>query len=511
MSEAIPGIPPAEPPARTRDAAAVIMFRRTESGVQAFWLRRGAHLSVAAGFHAFPGGAVDPDDANVAVEGAEGLDAALRAAAARELFEETGVLCAENAEELTESERSKLRAEVLAGLTSFGAALAARGMRLKRAHLLEAGRWITPPFMPARFDARFFLLELPRGQRPQFWPGEHAEGGWVSPAEVLRAWESGMTLLYPPALHALRTLSHFTNAEEIAGRLRTPPNAPDFIAERIEFQRGIRIFPLRTPTLPPATHTNCYVLGNGELLIVDPGAEEASECQRLFSFLSVLFSEGMTPRAVFLTHHHMDHVGGVSAVKRKLRLPIWCHEKTASRLSERADRLLTEGESVELSGDVPMRFDVVHTPGHARGHLCLIEQTSRAAIVGDMVAGMGTIVIDPPEGDMGDYLDQLRRLRALRVGTLYPAHGPPIPDGPGKLTEYLEHRAEREARVIDAVREGASSIQEIVSAAYTDVAAFLHPVAARSTDAILIKLVREGRVKREVDRYSAAAPNGEGQ
>jgi glyoxylase-like metal-dependent hydrolase (beta-lactamase superfamily II)/8-oxo-dGTP pyrophosphatase MutT (NUDIX family) len=485
------------------------MFRRAESGVQVFWLRRGAHLSFAAGFYAFPGGAVDRDDANVPVDGSEGPATALRAAAARELFEETGVLCAEGTEKLTETELSRLRADVLAGSISFGAALAARGLRLRRIHLLEAGRWITPPFMPSRFDARFFLLELPRGQRPQFWPGEHAEGAWVSPDEALRNWEAGMTLLHPPVLHALQTLSRFTNAEEIAGRLRAPPNVLDFVPERIEFQRGIRLFALRTPTLPPATHTNCYVLGNRELLIVDPGAEDESECERLFSFLSVLASEGMTPTAVFLTHHHMDHVGGVSAVKQKFRLPIWCHQKTASRLIERADRILMDGESVELSGEPPMRFDVAHTPGHARGHLCLIEQRSRAAIVGDMVAGTGTILIDPPEGDMGDYLDQLRRLRALRVGALYPAHGPIIPDGPGKLTQYLEHRAERESRVLDAVQRGASSIQEIASAAYTDVADFLHPIAARSTEAILIKLVREGGVKREGDRYSAVATNGE--
>jgi ribonuclease/clavin/mitogillin len=505
VSEAIAGIPPAPPPARTRDAAAVIMFRREGSAVQVFWLRRGAHLSFAAGFYAFPGGAVDPDDASIAVEGAEGLDAALRAAAVRELFEETGILCADGSERLTESQRSRLRADVLAGSTSFGQALLARGLRLSRKHLREAGRWITPPFMPSRFDARFFLLELPRSQAPQFWPGEHTEGGWVSPTEALARWEEGSTLLHPPSLHALRVLSELSDPEEVAARLRAPPDVPGFIAERIEFQRGIRVFPLLTPTLPPATHTNCYVLGNGELLIVDPGTSDPAECDRLFSFLERLAAEKMTPKAVFLTHHHSDHAGGAFAVKRKLRVPIWCHEQTASRLSEPADRLFTDGESLELAGEIPIRFTVIHTPGHARGHLCLIEERSKATIAGDMVAGIGTIVIDPPEGDMGDYLDQLRRMRALPVGTLYPAHGPVIPDGPGKLTEYLEHRAEREERVLDAIREGLSSVEEIVPAAYADVAGFLHPIAARSTEAILIKLLREGKVNREGDRYVAAS------
>jgi len=508
VSEAIAGIPPAPPPARAREAAAVVMIRRTTSGVQVFWLRRGAHLSFAAGFYAFPGGAVDPDDAKVVVEGADGPAAALRAAAVRELFEETGVLCAESADKLVEPELSRLRSGVLSGATSFSQAVSERGLRLRARHMLEAGRWITPPFMPLRFDARFFLLELPRGQLPQFWPGEHAEGGWVRPAEALRRWEAGTTLLHPPTLHALRTLSERAQLDEIAAGLRAPVNTPGFIPERIEFQRGICMYPVRTPTLPPATHTNCYVVGNGELLIVDPGASDPAECERLFSFLGTLAADGMKPKAIFLTHHHLDHVGGVAAVKRKLGLPIWCHELTASRLGQPADRLINDGESLDLAGQIPMQFNVVHTPGHARGHLCLIEERSKAAIVGDMVAGMGTIVIDPPEGDMGDYLEQLGRLRALGVGTLYPAHGSVIPDGPGKLTEYIEHRAEREQRVLSAVREGLSSIDEIVPAAYTDVAGFLHPIAARSTEATLIKLIRDGKVKREDDRYYAAPQLG---
>jgi glyoxylase-like metal-dependent hydrolase (beta-lactamase superfamily II)/8-oxo-dGTP pyrophosphatase MutT (NUDIX family) len=504
VSEAIAGIPAAPPPARARDAAAVIMFRRATSGLQIFWLRRGARLSFAAGFYAFPGGALDPDDASVPVEGAEGLDAALRAAAVRELFEETGVLCAEGAEKLSDAELSRLRAGVLAGTASFGTCLRAQNLGLSRKHLLEAGRWITPAFMSSRFDARFFLLELPPGQLPQFWPGEHAEGGWVSPSDALRQWEEGTTLLHPPTLHALRILGAFTRVEEIAERLRDPPNCSDYIPERIEFQRGIRMFPLRTPTLPPATHTNCYLLGDGELLIVDPGASDPGECDRLFAFLGRLAAEGMKPKAVFLTHHHSDHVGGVAAVKKQLGLPIWCHELTASRLTERADRLIAEGEWVVLAGEVPMRFSALHTPGHARGHLCLVEERSKAAIVGDMVAGLGTIVIDPPEGDMSDYLDQLRRLRALPVGALYPSHGPAIADGPAKLTEYVEHRALREERVLNAVLEGQSTIAQIVAAAYTDVGEFVHPIAARSTEAILIKLIREGKVNREEDRYFAA-------
>jgi glyoxylase-like metal-dependent hydrolase (beta-lactamase superfamily II) len=125
-----------------------------------------------------------------------------------------------------------------------------------------------------------------------------------------------------------------------------------------------------------------------------------------------------------------------------------------------------------------------------------------------MVAGIGTIVIDPPEGDMGDYLHQLGRLRDFPVGVLYPAHGPTIPDGPAKLTEYLEHRSHREALVLSAVRAGAAELSEIVRAAYTDVPEFMHPIAERSTQAILIKLAREGQVDRSNGHYRAHLRNG---
>jgi glyoxylase-like metal-dependent hydrolase (beta-lactamase superfamily II) len=218
---------------------------------------------------------------------------------------------------------------------------------------------------------------------------------------------------------------------------------------------------------------------------------------------------GRAPRAVFLTHHHGDHVGAALWLKERLGLPIWAHARTADRLLPGAvDRLLVDGEVISLAGDPVMTLRVLHTPGHARGHLCLVDERSRAAIVGDMVAGLGTILIDPPEGDMRDYLAQLERLRDLPVSTLYPAHGPAIPDGPAKLDEYLLHRRVRERKVVDAlaVGDGATTLQEIVATAYSDTAAALHPVAERSALAILLKLIEEKRVTCANDRYALSTP-----
>jgi ribonuclease/clavin/mitogillin len=503
MSEALPGMtfPPAPPPAKPRNAAVVVLYRRVGAAVEVFWVRREKALAFAGGFYAFPGGKVDKADAQVPVRGAAGEEAALRVAAARELFEEAGVLVAEGAEALGLERVRELRRALLAGELEWQKLLADAGLTLRAADFHAAGRWITPPYMPVRFDAHLFLVEMPPHAQAELVPGELTEATWVLPAEALKRWEQGTALLHPPNLHALQVLAGFDTPARVVERLASPPHCPDFIAKVIEFQQGVYLVPLETPTLPPATHTNTYVLGRGELLIVDPGASDTGECEKLFDQLSILSAEGMRPVAVVLTHHHGDHIGGAKVVKERLGLPLWCHERTADRLDVPVERLLKDGEVLELAGKPAQRWRVLHTPGHAQGHICLVEERSHAAVVGDMVAGVGTIVIDPPEGNMRDYLAQLARLRDLPVATLYPAHGGAIPDGPGKLSEYIAHRAAREARIMEALPTSGATLEQVVETAYADTPAFLHPVAERSALATLEKLLTEGRARMEQGCY----------
>lgn len=496
MSEALPGMPPPPPPARVRDASAVILHRHGPRGLEVFWLKRDKALRFGGGFYAFPGGKVDRDDAAVPVEGASGVDAALLVAAARELFEETGVLKARGAQALPQLELDELRRAVLEQRVRFGDVLAQRGYTLHASDFVPAGRWVTPPYLPVRFDARFFLVEAPSHHEAVVWPGELSWGGWTTPGAALEHWTDGTALLHPPNLHAMQVLAGARSPLDAAEALRGPTHCEDFVSERIEFQRGILLYPLVTPTLLPATHTSAYVLGTGECVVVDPGSPDDAEVDRLVTFLRAIAPEGYRPKAVVLTHHHGDHVGGAKRTAEQLGVPVWAHAQTADRVDVKVSRLLEEGEVLALDGPRPMRWRVLHTPGHARGHITLVDEATKAAVVGDMVAGVGTIVIDPPEGDMAEYVAQLKRLAQLPVSTLYPAHGPAIPDGVAKLEEYLAHRAWREAKVLEAVASFGrpAPIDELVPRAYDDVASFVWPIAERSTLAILDKLEREGRV-----------------
>jgi ribonuclease/clavin/mitogillin len=249
---------------------------------------------------------------------------------------------------------------------------------------------------------------------------------------------------------------------------------------------GITSVALRTPTLPPAAHTACYLVGDGEMVAVDPGSPFPDQQAAL---VDAVRERGQL-MAVLLTHHHGDHVGGAAALAEATGAPIWAHEATAAELPGLAiARHLRDGEVIAVGGRT---LRALHTPGHAVGHLVYRDEASAAMIAGDMVAGLGTILIDPDGGHMATYLASLERMIAEGAGALLPAHGPVIADGPAKLREYIAHRLMRERRVRDALGSQPKSAAELCAVAYADTPSFLWPLAQRSLLAHLMKLVEDG-------------------
>jgi endoribonuclease LACTB2 len=277
--------------------------------------------------------------------------------------------------------------------------------------------------------------------------------------------------------------------EQVRTAVRTPAGeVPDRL---LPVAPGIRVLALRTPTLPPAAHTNTYVVGpeRGPQLVIDPGSPYPDQQSLLARAIAEEAAAGRPLAMILLTHHHGDHVGGAAALAQTFGVPIAAHANTARRL---AGRVVVTRELVH--GDVVHEVTCVYTPGHADGHLCY--EHGDASIVGDMVAGIGTILIDPVEGDMTQYLASLRVLLGRPPHRLLPAHGPMIDDGPAKLREYVAHRTMREDRVVAALAEHVdASAEELVPTAYADTPRLLWPLAERSLRAHLDKLVREGRAR----------------
>lgn len=250
---------------------------------------------------------------------------------------------------------------------------------------------------------------------------------------------------------------------------------------------GYDVLAVRSDTLPPATHTNAVLVGKERVWVIDPGTPDDDEQRRVAEHL-----RGREVGGVILTHRHRDHVAGAEPIAALLRCDIFAHPITKEELAGRVrvDRLLDEGDSIDLGGG--RTSSVLFTPGHARGHIVLWEPRTRAMVVGDMVAGVGSVIISAPDGDVADYLRSLARLRALDPLALYPAHGPVISPGAPKLDEYIAHRRKREHDIRAViVSERGATLGRVVDVVYATTPAYLRPWALRAASAHVDKLIAE--------------------
>ena len=241
------------------------------------------------------------------------------------------------------------------------------------------------------------------------------------------------------------------------------------------------------PGLMTGPGTNTYLVGIDEIVVVDPGPDDAGHLD------AIAGCGGDRIRWIVCTHTHPDHSPGAAGLKARTGAEVLAYDERDELV---LDGRLADGSAIEATEFV---LRAIHTPGHASNHLCFLLEQERLLFSGDHVMDGSTVVISPPDGDMVLYLQSLERLKAIRprLRTIAPAHGHLIAAPIERIDGYLAHRAEREAQVLAALQGGPTTIEEIVRQLYADVQEELHPVAARTVWAHLRKLAGEGRAEGE--------------
>jgi glyoxylase-like metal-dependent hydrolase (beta-lactamase superfamily II)/8-oxo-dGTP pyrophosphatase MutT (NUDIX family) len=499
-------------PATPKDAAAVILLNN--AGDKVLWARRNPQISFLGGWHAFPGGKLEISDALVPVENCADADLGkFIACAAREAFEEVGVLLARGGEKLTRGQRASLHDDLVSGRMTFAEIAQHWDLWIDARDFAYTGFWTTPQFSPVRFKTRFFLAVCPSKQEPYAAISELENVEFIEPQDALGKWKKSEVLISPPVLLSLKTLVEIGAAaneskienlrsKTIAENLLKNAQAANGEIRYIELNPRVICFPLKTETLPPATHTNCFIVGRRRFVVIDAASETASEQDDLHALVDSFIEKGFVCQAIITTHLHRDHTGGEivlqAHLKEKfgLKIPLAAHRLTADGLAGKIDfqKFIEDGEAFNLEDENGEFFELksFHTPGHARGQLAFYDEEFGFLLSGDNVINSSTVVIAPPEGHLKDYLSSLERLRDLpNLRFLCGSHGAAVFDAKGKIESYIAHRLERERQILEAIESGATTPREIAERVYTDISPALYELAEKSVEAHLEKLRRE--------------------
>jgi glyoxylase-like metal-dependent hydrolase (beta-lactamase superfamily II) len=241
------------------------------------------------------------------------------------------------------------------------------------------------------------------------------------------------------------------------------------------------------------------------MALVDPGSGEPEHLAELFALTDHLASEGRRVTMIVVTHHHPDHTGGVAACRERYGARVVGHRALAERVP--LDVVVKDGDVLPLApGLNDWTLRVLETPGHTRDSISLWQPKRRTLFCGDLLpGGPGSVVIDPPDGDMRAYLESLERCAALEPAILFPAHGSPAGAAVRRIRALIAHRLEREARVLAALDVGPRPLEDLVPRVYDDTPRELWGWAERSLLAHLMKLEREGRAERAGEGWRAPA------
>ena len=512
--------------ATPKDASAVILLNHDYTKV--LWAQRNPSLAFLGGWHAFPGGKLDAGDAEIEIKNCSDKELEkFIVCAVRELFEETGVSLARGGEKLTKGQRASLHDDLMSNRFSLREIFETWGLWIDAEDFFYTGFWTTPEFSPVRFKTRFFIAVCPPKQMPFPAISELTKVEFIEPENALKSWANSEVLIAPPVLISLKDLAReeilttdehrFTQIQAdkksenrrlktISNKLLEKSQKLDGKIHYIEINPRIVVFPLRTETLPPATHTNCFIVGRKEFVVIDAASKDESEQRKLFELIDSLIENGSVCKEIIVSHLHPDHFGGETALQKHLKekfnleIPISAHKLTAESLAGkiRVQKFIAGDEVFNLKDELGEAFELkgLHTPGHARGHLCFYDAEKGFLLSSDNVVGTGSVVIAPPEGNLIDYLASLERMKNLpNLKHLCGSHGSAVFDAKAKIESYIEHRIERERQILQAIEAGAKTPEEITEIVYQGLNPQLFPLAVASVSAHLAKIEKDGYFK----------------
>ncbi|MCX7288737.1 MAG: MBL fold metallo-hydrolase [Rhodobacterales bacterium] len=286
------------------------------------------------------------------------------------------------------------------------------------------------------------------------------------------------------------------------------------MTKAIVLEPGLRCILAQNPSPLTGAGTNTYLLGRTELAVIDPGPDLDGHLEAILAATA-----GQTITQIIVTHAHLDHSALAPRLARKTGARILAFGGATAGMSPQMRALGKDvparGEGLDI-GFTPdglvadgarilgkdCELEVLHTPGHLGGHLCLA--LGDTLFSGDHVMGWATTIVSPPEGDMGDYMASLRRLAGGSWRQLLPGHGPPVADAAARIAELLAHRQKREAQVLAALESGPSTPATLTSRVYIDTPAHLWPAAERNVLAHLLDLEARNLVAAEEGPKPAA-------